>query len=82
MTSLGDEKTKFFAAYSPGEARSAATQWLGNFKDHVPLRIISIRVTEEQDLFVATVAYSEMIVEHSPRYFADYTPASRPTNGR
>ena len=82
MTSFGDEKSKFFAAYSPSEARSAATQWLGNFKDHGPLRIISIRVTEEQDLFVATVAYSEMIVEHSPRYFADYTPASRPTNGR
>ena len=78
MTSLGDEKSKSFAAYSPREARSAATQWLGNFKDHGPLRIISIRVTEERDLFVATVAYSEMTVEHSPRYFADYSPSTRP----
>ena len=71
MTSLGDEKSKSFAAYSPSEARSAATQWLGNFKVHGPLRIMSIRVTEERNLFVATVTYSETTVEHSPRYFAD-----------
>jgi len=74
MSSLGEEKSKSFAAYSPSEARSAATKWLGNFKDHGPLRIGSIRVTEERDLFVATVAYSEMPVERSPRYFDDYTP--------
>ena len=48
MTSLGDEKSKSFAAYSPGEARCAATQWLGDFEDHGPLRITSIRVIEER----------------------------------
>jgi hypothetical protein len=72
MASHEDEKSKSFAAYSPGEARSAATQWLGDFKDHGPLRITSIRVTEERGLFVATVVYSEMKVESSPRYFADF----------
>ena len=71
MTSFEDEKSKSFAAYSPSEARSAATQWLGNFKDHGPLTIMSIRVTEERNLFVATVVYSETTVERSPRYFAD-----------
>jgi hypothetical protein len=76
MTSLEDEKSKSFAAYSPGEARSAATQWLGDFRDHGPLKITSIRVTEERDLFVATVVYSETKVESSPRYFADYTPST------
>ena len=68
MTYLEEEKSKSFAAYSPGEARLAATLWLGDFKDHGPLRIKSIRVTEERDLFVATVAYSERKVENSPRY--------------
>ena len=68
MTYLEEEKSKSFAAYSPGEARLAATLWLGDFKDHGPLRIKSIRVTEERDLFVATVAYSEGKVENSPRY--------------
>ena len=52
MTSLEDEKSKSFAAYSPGEARSAATQWLSDFTDHGPLRIMSIRVTEERGLNV------------------------------
>jgi hypothetical protein len=74
MSSLGGEKSKAFAAYSPSEARSAATQWLGNFKDHGPLKIQSIRVTEERELFIATIAYSEMTVETSPRYFANYIP--------
>lgn len=67
-------KRKSFAAYTPGEARTAAAEWLRNFKDHGPLDIKSIRVSEERDLFVATVAYSEMTVEESPRYFADYQP--------
>ena len=78
MTCLEDEKSKSFAAYSPGEARSAATQWLSDFTDHGPLRIMSIRVTEERGLFVATVAYSEMTVESSPRYFADHKPSTGP----
>jgi hypothetical protein len=74
MSSLGVEKSKSFAAYTPGEARTAAAQWLRNFKDHGPLEISSIRVTEERELFVATVAYSDMVVKQSPRYFADYQP--------
>jgi hypothetical protein len=39
MTYLEEEKSKSFAAYSPGEARLAATLWLGDFKDLGPLRI-------------------------------------------
>lgn len=72
------EKSKAFAAYTPAEARKAATDWLRNFKDHGPLKIDSIRVTEERDLFVATIAYSEMTVEATPRYFADYEPIAKP----
>lgn len=74
MSSLAGEKSKSFAAYTPGEARTAAAQWLRNFKDHGPLKIASIRVTEERELFVATVAYSEMTVETTPQYFANYQP--------
>ncbi len=72
MGSQGGEKSKAFAAYTPSEARVAAAEWLRNFKDHGPLKINSIRVSEERDLFVATVAYSEMSVEATPQYFADY----------
>ena len=67
-----EEKSKSFAAYTPGEARTAAAEWLRNFKDHGPLKISSIRVTEERELFVATVAYSEMTVESTPQYFQHY----------
>jgi hypothetical protein len=74
MSPQGGEKSKAFAAYTPGEARTAAAAWLRNFKDHGPLTINSIRVSEERDLFVATVAYSEMTIETTPRYFADYQP--------
>jgi hypothetical protein len=77
MSSLGGEKSKSFAAYTPSEARAAAGEWLRNFKDHGPLKISSIRVSEERDLFVATVAYSEMTVETTPQYFADYRPMRR-----
>lgn len=70
-------KRKSFAAYTPGEARTAASEWLRNFKDHGPLDIKSIKISEERDLFIATVAYSEMKVEESPRYFADYQPQLR-----
>ena len=71
------EKSKSFAAYTPGEARTAAAEWLRNFKDHGPLKISSIRVTEERELFVATVAYSEMTIESSPQYFRDYQAISK-----
>jgi hypothetical protein len=75
---MGADMSKAFAAYTPGEARKAATEWLRNFKDHGPLKIKSIQVTEERDLFVATVAYSEMAIEASPRYFEDYEPVYQP----
>lgn len=67
-------KRKEFAAYTPGEARTAASQWLGNFKDHPPLDIKSIRIFEERDLFVAAVVYSEMTVEETPQHFPNYQP--------
>lgn len=68
------EKRKAFAAYTPGEARTAASQWLRNFKEHGPLDIKSIKVAPERDLFVATVIYGELTVETSPRYFENYEP--------
>ena len=68
------KKSKSFAAYTPGEARTAAAEWLRNFKIHGPLDISSIKVTEERELFVATVAYSEMTIETTPQYFANYQP--------
>jgi hypothetical protein len=71
------EKSKSFAAYTPGEARTAAAEWLRNFKDHGPLKISSIRVTEERALFVATVAYSEMTIESSPQYFSNHQVISK-----
>ena len=71
------EKRKSFAAYTAGEARKAASDWLRNFKEHGPLEIRSIRVSEDRDIFVATVAYAEMAVETSPQYFADYQPSLR-----
>jgi hypothetical protein len=74
MSSQSGEKSKAFAAYTPGEARTAAAAWLRNFKDHGPLKISSIRVSEERDLFIATVAYSEMTIETTPRYFENYQP--------
>jgi len=74
MSDGAGEKSKSFAAYSPSEARVAAAHWLANFREHGPLRISSIRVTEENDLFIATVAYSDMVVETTPRYFENYRP--------
>jgi hypothetical protein len=69
------EQRKSFTAHSPGEARNAASMWLRNFRDHGPLAIKSIRVTEEREHFVATVTYGEMTIEESPQYFAEYQPA-------
>ena len=67
-------KRKEFAAYTAGEARTAASQWLKNFKDHGPLDIRSIRTSEERDLFIATVSYTEMTIETTPQYFPNYQP--------
>jgi hypothetical protein len=67
-------RRKEFAAYTPGEARTAASQWLRNFRDHPPLDIRGIRISEERDLFVATVTYTEMTVEETPQYFPNYQP--------
>ena len=67
VNSSAGEKSRAFAAYTPGEARTAASLWLRNLNDHGPLNISSIRITEERDLFVATVAYSEMTVETTPQ---------------
>ncbi len=69
------KKRKSFAGYTAGEARTAASDWLRNFKDHGPLEIKSIRVSEERQYFVATVTYAEMAAEPAPtQYFADYEP--------
>ena len=59
-------KRKSFAGYTAGEARTAASDWLRNFKEHGPLEIKSIRVTEDSDLFVATVTYGRQPVETPP----------------
>jgi hypothetical protein len=69
------EKRKSFAGYTAGEARTYASDWLRNFKDHGPLDIKSIRVSEDRDHYVATVIYSEMTLEPPPpQHFADYQP--------
>jgi hypothetical protein len=70
-------RRKEFAAYSAGEARTAASQWLNNFRDHGPLDIRSIKTHEDRDLFVATVFYTEMTIEQSPQYFPNYQPQFR-----
>jgi hypothetical protein len=68
-------KRKSFAGRSAGEARAAASDWLRNFRDHGPLEIKSISVSEENRRYVATVIYGEMAVEPAPpQYFADYRP--------
>jgi hypothetical protein len=71
------EKRKSFAAQTAGEARGAASGWLRDFEAHGPLEIRSIRVSMERDLFVAIVSYTEMEVEETPQYFADYHPVAR-----
>lgn len=68
------KRRKSFAGYTAGEARKAASAWLGNFDEHGPLDIKSIRVAERQDQFVATVTFSEMVVEQTPRHFPGAQP--------
>jgi len=68
------DKRMAFAAESPWEARSAASDWLGNFAEHGPLDIRSIRVIPDRDRFVAIVIYAEMKVEAAPRHFDKEAP--------
>lgn len=62
---LGDpivrDESKVFLGDSPGGARSAASDWLGDFSQHGPLNIRRISVTQHQDAFLAIVTYSEML---------------------
>jgi len=69
ISTLMLEKRKSFAALSPGEARKAASVWLGDFTEHGPLVIRSIRVDEDGGDYVAVVTYRDAKVETSPRYF-------------
>jgi hypothetical protein len=68
------ENWKSFTGQSPGEARSAASDWLRNFKEHGPLEIRSLRVSGNDERFTATVTYSEMTVEATPQHFPNYEP--------
>ncbi len=79
MSSPGDapEEKKTFRGSSPNIAREAASRWLRDFSAHGPLNIRSIRVSEANDAFVATVIYSEATIELTPRHFPDYVPASQ-----
>lgn len=67
-------KRKAFAAHTAREARKAASDWLSDFKEHGPLDIKSIRLSEDRDRFVATVSYGELKVETTPQYFPNYHP--------
>jgi len=49
-----------FEGKSPGRARSAASKWLGDFTQHGPLDIRSIRVIPNEDRFLAVLTYSDM----------------------
>jgi hypothetical protein len=69
------KRRRSFAGYTAGEARAAASNWLRNFKEHGPLEIKSIKVTEDRTYFIATVTYAEMPAEpRPPQHFADYEP--------
>jgi hypothetical protein len=68
------EKRKAFTGRSAGQARTYACDWLRNFRDHGPLDIRSIRVSEEGGYFIATVTYADMAIEAAPQYFANYEP--------
>ena len=74
---LMPEKRRSFSAASPGEARAAASAWLGNFDEHGPLAIRSIRVDQEGEDFVAVVTYRDTRIEISPRYFDSVPPFAR-----
>ena len=61
-----------FDAGSPGEARVAASLWLGDFQQHGPLDIRSLRVIPNNDRFLAVLTYSDM---------APYVPGDAPAAG-
>lgn len=49
-----------FQADCAGQARVAASRWLGDFSQHGPLNIRAIRVVPKDEHFVAIVTYSDM----------------------
>lgn len=62
------EMRKSFPARSPAAARVAASTWLGDFGQHGPLKIRSIRVVGDHEHFEAVVTYSDMkrVTEDAP----------------
>ncbi len=54
------DQSRLFEGDSPGGARAAASQWLGDFSQHGPLRIRRISVSQNGESFVAIVTFSEM----------------------
>jgi hypothetical protein len=66
------EQSKSFSGESPDAARNAASEWLRDFSSHGPLDIRSIRVSEEDESFVATVTYTNATIEITPRHFPDH----------
>jgi hypothetical protein len=71
------EKRRSFPGVSPPAARNAASSWLRDFSAHGPLDIRSIRVSEKGDHFIATVVFSEAMIELTPRHFPDDQPAEK-----
>ena len=68
------ERKRSFPGESPSAARDAASLWLHDFSDHGPLDIQSIRVSEDGESFVATVVYTDAVIEIAPRHFPDHEP--------
>jgi hypothetical protein len=54
---LSEMRSERFTAASAGKARGAATAWLGDFGQHGPLQIESIRTAAEEDQYVTVVTY-------------------------
>jgi hypothetical protein len=54
------DQSRLFEGDSPGRARAAASEWLGDFSQHGPLRIRRITVSDNGETFIAIVTYSEM----------------------
>ena len=77
MPSKAPEQRKIFRAASPSAARDSASEWLRDFRAHGPLDIRSIRVSEKNSAFIATVVYSEAEIETTPRHFPDFAPSAR-----
>ncbi len=52
---LGPPRTWEFSAETPVKARAAAVEWLGDFGQHGPLQIETLRTVARGDLFVAVL---------------------------